>query len=221
VKKAQFLFIHDVKEVFVLTLLSLMVALFTFTLGVHLGKRVGGKSVAGSADETVKVKTVADIVPNRQELNEQNEGTPRALEEVLSEALQNEVSRTGLKIAVQHQVDLPKNAQSHNAGATTLEATRKVKHPVKNPGEAKNSDSKYTLQIGSFPTLEEAKKQISAMAQNDLSPFMREAEVKGKGKWYRLYLGGYPNKNAAEQAGEKYRSQRKIASFIVSNLTLP
>jgi hypothetical protein len=59
------------------------------------------------------------------------------------------------------------------------------------------------------------------MAQNDLSPFMREAEVKGKGKWYRLYLGGYPNKNAAEQAGEKYRSQRKIASFIVSNLTLP
>jgi len=224
VKDKQYLYIHDRKEVFVLALLMIMISVFTFTLGVHLGKRVGGKTLATGSENIPTVHPLADQIPNRQELNEQAQGTPQAVEEIITEDLQKEVTRAGLKIATQHQVDLPENPKNANAGATTLTASKTEKEIEKHPekkaetGSKSVTHGKYTLQIGSFPSQEEAKKHLSAMSQTEPKPFLREAEVKGKGKWYRLYLGGYPDRDAAAKAGEKFRAQRKISSFIVSKL---
>ncbi len=49
-----------------------------------------------------------------------------------------------------------------------------------------------------------------------LNPYLHETELKGKGKWFRLYLGGYTTRPAAQHAGEQYRSHHLIPSFIVT-----
>lgn len=206
-KFRQRLFIFDHKELAVLLPLIFMVSLFTFTLGIHLGKRVGTKSHSLPNENVEKAQTLADQNPTRHQLLEQGKGEQVALEETLNQELHDEVTRSGIKLNIPRQVNLPEETKVSLNHSTTSEETQS--HHPSHP---------YTLQIGSYPTLAEAKKHLQSIAHSELQPFWREAELKGKGKWYRLYLGKFQSRNDAEQAGQKYRSQHMIDSFIVSKL---
>jgi cell division protein FtsN len=85
---------------------------------------------------------------------------------------------------------------------------------VKNHSE----NDPYLIQIGSFPNEQEAERKIEELKHNELQPFMKKVKVKGKGEWFRLYLGSYPTKLAAEKAGNLYIAEHKIKAFIVSKL---
>ncbi len=210
----------------VLILLALMVSVFAFTLGVHLGKRVGLK-LPGAGGDTHAAATVGDELPNRQELTEHGKGVQQAVEESLNQTLHDEVGRTGIKLEVPRQVDLPSKApQPKSEAAETQHST---------PTEGSNAavaaiagvpaalraapEGAFTLQIGSHPNLDEAKDQVEAIEKLGLKPYLRAAEVKGKGKWFRIFLGGFSTKDAAEKAGEKFQSEQVVESFVVSKIT--
>ena len=218
-KQKQVLYIYDRKEMIVLSLIIIVLSVFAFTLGIHLGKRVGPRGWVAKPGDTRPVNTIADEVPNRQDLVGRGKLAQQVLQESLSQELHDEVSRAGIKIDTQRQVDLPDNTLAPNGGATTLgknDSEKVSRHP--DSIEAIEHRSKYTLQIGSFPSESEAKEQLLALEKTDLKPYLREAEVKGKGKWFRLYLGGFSTRASAEQNGQRYKTEHKIASFIVSKL---
>jgi cell division protein FtsN len=48
---------------------------------------------------------------------------------------------------------------------------------------------------------------------------LRVATIQGKGRWYRVLLGGYGSRDDAEQAGDRYRSQHVIDTFVISKVT--
>src|SRR6476620_4017053 len=114
VEQKQRFFIYDRKEMGVLLLLGVLVAVFAFTLGVHLGKRVEQKPSTPAPHEApteaVAVPTVPDQLPNRQELTEQSKGAQQAADETLSQALHEEVARTGIKLDTPKQTQLPEKA---------------------------------------------------------------------------------------------------------------
>jgi cell division protein FtsN len=227
-ERKQRFFIYDGKEMGVLLLLGVMVAVFAFTLGVHLGKRVGPKGalspVAGDAE---LVATSSDKNPNRQELNEQSKGAQQAADESLNQALHEEVARTGIKLDTPRQVQLPEKPHSENAGATTTAATEHG-HPriqLAPQGAEKGADhvaaersappGHYTLQIGSYPVADEARDQADSLEALGLRPYMRPADVRGS-RWYRVYVGGFESKEVAEKAGARYVSQHMIEAYVVS-----
>ncbi len=230
----QRLFIYDRKEMGVLILLAIMVSVFAFTLGVHLGKKVGLKMPAEGGD-TPAAATQHDELPNRQELTEHGKGVNAAVEESLNQALHDEVGRTGIKLEVPRQVDLPQTSKSAaQTKATQLpEGTTEPKKSASPTGEAAPAEAiagvpaalrpapegVFTLQIGSHPNLDEAKDQVEALEKLGFKPYLRAAEVKGKGKWFRIFLGGYPTKDVAEKAGQKFQSEQVVESFVVSKIT--
>ncbi len=219
VKTKQRLFIYDRKEIIVLILLGSMVALFTFTLGVHLGKRVGKRAIKSTSEDTPMIHPLADQTPNRQEFTERAKEPQRDFEKEISQELHNEVIRTGLKIDIPRQVDLPEKPKSLNGGATSLESTHSERYPQSVSKPRPQRQDNYTLQIGSHASLEEAKNQVTSISsQTELKPFLHEVELKGKGKWYRVYVGQFPSRTLAEKAGEKFRSQHQIASFVVAKV---
>jgi hypothetical protein len=112
-------FIYDRREMVVLILLGLLIAAFAFTLGVHLGKRVSHQAAHEAVKEPTPVATSPDLVPNRQELNEQAKGVEQAVEEVLDQSLHDEVARTGVKLETPVPVELPEKTKSANGGATS------------------------------------------------------------------------------------------------------
>lgn len=240
-EKKHRVFIYDRKEMGILTLLAILVAAFAFTLGVHLGKRVGFKGNAHVSDVD-SVATAPDKIPDRQEIQEQTKGAQQAVDESLNQALHDEVARTGIKLDSSHQVELPKNTKNEankphhgdaNSGDSSHSGHSEAAHP-KSDSHAKSSHSlrledvaaaqrsapegTFTLQIGSHPGLEGAKHQVDAIEGLGFKPFLRIADVKGKGRWYRIYLGGYETRDEAEKAGNRYRSQKVVDSFVIAKI---
>jgi cell division septation protein DedD len=225
-EQKQRFFIYDRKELWVLLLLGVMVSVFAFTLGVHLGKRIGPGTAPAPVQEAAPVATTDDQIPNRQELAEQGKNAKETADESLSQAVHEEVGRTGIKLEQPRQVDLPEETRSAGAGKAPAAKPKRAK-PVELPHEALMEiaaarrpapDGKFTLQIGSFPALDEARDQSEAIEALGLKPFLRPAEVRGKGLYYRVFLGGYPNRDAAEKAGQRFVAQHVVESFVVANL---
>jgi cell division protein FtsN len=74
----------------------------------------------------------------------------------------------------------------------------------------------FTLQVGSFAELTEARTHLKAYEDAGLKPTIHGAEIKGKGKWYRIYVGEFASKEDAEKAGKDFHSKNLIHSFIVA-----
>lgn len=190
------LFIYDRKEMGVLISLGLMVALFAFTLGVHLGKRVGPKSIATAPQATYPAVTVPDAVPERNEIAEQTKGISQKGDETLTQALRAEVLKTGLKLDIPRPLELPNNTINRK--------------------ESKQAG--YTLQIGSFAVMDEATDRMKKLVSAGLTDaFIQEVDLKEKGKRYRVYAGHFESMEEAKQVGTQYQSKNTIESFIISN----
>lgn len=218
-QQKQRLFIYDRKEMGVLLLLALLVAIFAFTLGVHLGKRVG----AGEAQTDLAAATLAateeDPVPVAQDLADQNRGAQVESDDVLDKAAHDEVGRTGLKASVRRQVELPEQSKAEKINALAEPENAVADASLQSLAAVTRAApiGKYTLQIGSHSKIETAREQISRAEAGGLKPLMRVVELPGRGRWYRIYIGGYTGKDIAESSGRELRTRGLIDSYIVAN----
>jgi hypothetical protein len=210
--RRQRIFIYERKEIFVLMGLVLMVALFAFTLGVHLGKKVGGVSLDDSLNEVGLVQPSADAVPGRYELAEQITGVKEDVDEAIKKNLHHEVARTGIRVDQQYQLDLPDETTGVSGVDTaTGRVTRRIRAL-----ERRNPRGSFTLQVGSFQSLGDAADRSEALEALDLEPFIRRVELDDKGIWFRVYLEGFDTRDAAERFGKRYQDQRVIESYLIS-----
>ncbi len=261
------MFIYDRKEVTVLTVLGVLVALFAFTLGVHLGKKVRGGLGSWTGPDAQSVDTATDKIPEPGDLTEQSKGAFGAVDDTLSHMLRDEVEKAGLKLDQGRQIDLPKGTVSKEGGATTeykakdlaeapsvpkadpkvaqpeapahseaavpsapksesahaapkvdsVPSAPKGSAPAKPAAtEAAMPSGKFTLQVGSHPSLAESVEQMDRLKAQGLEAFRKSVDLKEKGLWHRVYLGGYASKDEAEKAGAKFRDQHLVDSFVVT-----
>jgi cell division protein FtsN len=223
-QQKQRVFIYDRKEMGVLTLLGVMVAVFAFTLGVHLGKKVAAQPKGtGVVGEAAPVATLNDQVPEPREIHENAKGVEQTADETLSQSLKEEVGQVGVKTEKTMQVDLPKQPKTQNAGATTLQESaddQETPPQAQAPAtEQPKMAGRYSLQIGSYPVLADAKARIEEIAKSGLKPYLKEAEIQGRGRWYRVFVGEYQTVAEADKAGQKFRLEHVIDSFIVAKVT--
>ncbi len=66
------------------------------------------------------------------------------------------------------------------------------------PGDGVPTDG-WAVQVAAFPTLDEAEARVVALREQDHSAYRIEAFVKGQ-TWYRVRIGPYGTKGAAEKA---------------------
>ncbi len=211
--KRQHFFIYERKEMFILFALGSFIALFAFTLGVHLGKKQTLEQYASTigTHDGKPIESQPDEVPSNIDMSEQMKNAQGAASDALSQELQNEVAETGIKLDKKVQVDLPTQKKQ---GAKPTEVT-----PVANKGVAfqqKAPTGKFTLQVGSFSSVNEAEDRAKVLRSNGLEPFLREANIRGKGHWFRIYLGGFGSVKEAKTRGAEIVGSGKIESFVVA-----
>lgn len=204
------LFIYDRKEVGVLILLGVGVALFAFTLGVHLGKQVVPKPMEtiGEAKPTEPLTTAEVQAPNRVDVSTEVKNIPGAVDETLDQSLRDEIAKTGMKVEKSRQVELPSEVRK--------EISRpEVGHEGIPPAKPTPLSPRYTLQVGSYPSLHEAEPELLKLNENGLRAEVREVDLMGKGKWFRLFVGQFDTVKDAEKAGKSFKKERRIAEFVV------
>lgn len=78
------------------------------------------------------------------------------------------------------------------------------------------SEPKYRLQLGSFGNKKDATVAQALWQRRGFDASIVSAEVKGKGKWFRLNVGGYPDLEAVKQAQMNVMSQYQESAKIIA-----
>lgn len=229
------LYLYDRNELTLLTLMFAVALLFTFTLGLHLGKGLGLKVAPGGEESapTARLEGADESLPSREELDSKIPGIDSAVVDALSRTLQEEVAKTGVRLDVPRQVELPKGARSEKlekhmkvepAAApkpSKLEETMEKIDVAKRDetGFAKQIDTSvkpfYQLQIGSYPTEDEANKKAKLLEMAGYQPRVHKSNLGSKGTWYRVLVGEFETTAQAEAYGKEQVKNRSLDSYIV------
>jgi len=230
IEKPRFL-IYSRKEFFTLLFLAIIIAAFSFTLGVHLGKKVGSQSAPMEPPEDAPLlESASDQTPSRLELDEDAKSMNEDVDDTLSNALKEEVGKSGIQLKNKIDTTLPTQVKESNPKADLIEP-EEVKHTSKPEPQTENHDSSkevkkkelgvkphgvYTLQVGSFPHFEEAHRVLKKLSKrSELEFFIRPAQLKGRGEWYRVMTGGFEKNAIALKMGSDFVKRGWIKSFVV------
>jgi DedD protein len=108
--------------------------------------------------------------------------------------------------------------RSDKPEASDKPVTRPDAHADAKPdGDARASEprTKFTLQLSSFQDKAEAEAFLSSIKSAGFQPYLTEADVSGKGTFYRVRLGSYRSVDAANDAKAEFeKSSRKTAQVM-------
>ncbi len=101
-----------------------------------------------------------------------------------------------------------------------------VKQPVAKPSPAPEKKTasikqpaspklRYTIQISSHQEKQAAEDEVKRMKQNGFAAFIVASELPGKGKWFRVRLGSFTNRDAAEKLQKNVDAKIGGSSIIV------
>jgi len=233
-------YIYGRKEMLVLTFLATLVAAFAFTLGLHLGKKIAlevtvkteasaehGAEHGEAEGKIVGVKASPDEVPERHELADYVKKSDEISDNYLDKRLHEEVTKTGLKVDIQRQTELPEETKSPSGGATTIRLPKTAPDAKKSESSANQGKERvgiveppighFTLQVGSYKAREDARNRVELLESVGKKAFIRTGLVNGQ-QWFRVYLGGFQTRKEAEVSGARFKSDRVIDSFVVSKM---
>lgn len=73
---------------------------------------------------------------------------------------------------------------------------------------------RFTLQVGSFQDKAEADTFFRGLAGSSYDPYMVEADVPGKGKYFRVRVGGYTSFEEAVAAKSQFEDNQHVIAYV-------
>lgn len=73
----------------------------------------------------------------------------------------------------------------------------------------------YVIQVGSFPHLSLAEKEMSRLQKKDLEPFYRYEDTGSKGMWYRVYIGEFATRETAQESAEQLVRDGIVRAYLL------
>ncbi len=90
-----------------------------------------------------------------------------------------------------------------------------TEEPAPPPAPAVKPKGAFAIQVGSYPTPEEAAQILARWKKKGYAAYQLSAEIPGRGTWYRVRLGGFAKRDEATKYLERFRTKEKIDAIIV------
>ncbi len=191
----------DRREVALVFVLFVFVALLMFTVGIVVGK---GLAQARYEKLLVALAQQAAIRPeeygvSRPESESGQRSDPSAVAEV-AERIQASLSPAA---------NVPSSATK--AEEKSKPSTTAEKFPASGP------TGRYTVQVGSYPTEEDAKSRVAALRAMGFpyAYFSTKTFHDAKDTWYRVWLGYFPDDSSAKKSGELLQQRGEVKNYLV------
>jgi hypothetical protein len=194
--------VFEKKEIILVLLFVMVLIITSFTLGIRLGKKLSFDE-AGIKDGDVRA---VELKSNLEEDVDQivEEGSKLTDEEKLKKLMEESKGRLAdelEKFSTEDKGAVVKRGQ----GSTNEKSTSSMA-------------GKFTIQLGSYPNIEEAKQFAEGFAVRGYSPIINETRIEGKGTWYRVSLGLF---NSVDEAKAYVRSEQSLFSgqdYVISEI---
>jgi len=106
-------------------------------------------------------------------------------------------------------------APAHVAKQTSVkkpQAHEKATAPLK---QANGPKVRFTIQISSYPEKTMADDEVKSMKRNGYAAFIVSSDIPDKGTWYRVRLGSFTKKEAAEKLLGEVRAKTGTSPIVV------
>lgn len=191
--------IFEKKEIILVLIFVVVLIITSFTLGIRLGKKLA-LNEAGIKTEDVKAVELKSTVEEDAEATF-SEDAKLTDEEKLKKLMEESKSRLTNELDKFSSEEKP--ATPEVGGLSSQESS---------------SVGKYTIQLGSYNTVEEAKQFAEGFTVRGYSPIINEVKIDGKGTWYRVSLGLF---NTVEEAKAYIKQEQSLFSgqeHVISEL---
>lgn len=105
-------------------------------------------------------------------------------------------------------------AKADEEAKAAEEAKAKAEDAAKVEPAPKKSRKRFTLQVGSFQDKDEADTFFRTLQGGSYAPYMVEADVPGKGTYFRVRVGGYASFDEALDAKSKFEDSQHVIAYV-------
>lgn len=179
--------IFEKKEIVLILIFVLVLIVTSFTLGIRLGKKLT-LTEAGIKDEDVKTVELKSAAEEDAD-NTVAEESKLTDEEKLKKLMDESKDRLTDELEKFSKDEQPAMSTAAAPAAGTSVAGEEPKSTVA---------GKYTIQLGSYNTAEEAKQFAEGFTVRGYNPIINEVKIPGKGNWYRVSLGLFQSVDEAK-----------------------
>lgn len=112
----------------------------------------------------------------------------------------------------------PEKKAAARESAKQTEVKKAQPAPEKKTAPAKsaaNPTLRYTVQVSSHQEKQAAEEEVKRMKQGGYAAFILASELPGKGKWYRVRIGSFSKKEAAEKLQQEIHAKAGVTSIVV------
>lgn len=208
------LYVFSRKEVALIFLFLLLVALTSFVLGVRVGKDFAFKNstLKQSDREEVELLSGQEEKVNKV-VKEVKEDIEKPLDqEMIKERLETLIKEETNKTAEERKEQIKaQNKANEEQNAVVEEKKEEVKveeekEPLSTDNEQNVYSGKYTIQLGSHQNIEDAKAFAEGFRVRGYNPIINEVELPNRGVWYRVSLGTFDSVTDAKNYVKKEES---------------
>ena len=205
----------DGRQIFCLFCGGAVIASLVFVLGVTVGRRVEART---NPDKAAAGTPASDPLAALDQLatgGEPDTATDAQLPSALRDGHASAPAPVDLSLAQPPEpvpVVAPQPAKAEPAPKPEPPAKAE---PAPKPELAKDAGKgRFTLQLSSFQSRGEADAFVAELKKSGYAPTVAEANVEGKGTWFRVRLGGYASQTEAMAAKAEFEAKQKIIAYV-------
>jgi cell division septation protein DedD len=222
-----------ISKIFIIPV-GVVVIIGVFSLGYYIGRDQGSKTASNEKPAALP-EVVSQYLPKKEEftfyktLTEKGDKTvsidlkpKQRPEEGTPSKKENAAPAAESKPKQQEAVKVPEAKAGKTAAKPAVQQTAKAQHPPapapKEPAVARQAPSRvrYTIQVGSYPEKAMAEEETKNMKKRGYAAFLVATDIPEKGKWYRVRVGSFANKQSAEKLANELKGKEGIDGFITT-----
>src|SRR5262245_28299908 len=81
--------------------------------------------------------------------------------------------------------------------------------------------NQYTVQLEALPVLETAQERVKQLKGQGLDAYIVKSQVAGKGTFFRVRVGKFPNQNEARKYGTSLQNSGLVPAFFIAAYEAP
>lgn len=217
-------------QFFTLLVLEIFTLFFIFYLGARYGReflgietpvaeqRAGLPEVTTTSSQVASTTADPEIRALAKDILEQ--APPSDLKQRVEEMLGERERRTENREQKQKTETETENGKQKTENREPKVGNQELRTKNQEPQpviQTAPENARYTIQIGSYNNVDEAHTMVTHWQEKGYPAYLTSADIPEKGRWYRVRVGGFENKELAQTYLDEFKHKEGVDAFIASN----
>lgn len=102
-------------------------------------------------------------------------------------------------------------------GGALKDAFTRVQRPVEAAPAAAEAAASWAVQVAAYQDRGEADRFASGLRDRGYAPYVVEASIPGRGLWFRVRVGRFDSKDAAQHYLDDFRRETSLSAIVTNN----